>query len=99
VVVVAASRVAVTIPAMDAPVSSRMPASSRKVKRMCEPAVENSLAEAQNSDSPTRPPWCSKYEASRKPSRGVSPGPRPSEPAARPSISAAAKQSVPVRNG
>ena len=60
VVVAAASRVAVTIPAMDAPVSSSTPASSRNMNRMCEPAVENSLAEAQNRDSPTSPPWCSR---------------------------------------
>ena len=47
VVVAAASRVAVRMLATDAPVSSRMPASSRKANRMCEPAVENSFAEVQ----------------------------------------------------
>jgi hypothetical protein len=60
VVLAAASRVAVTMLAIDAPVSSSTPASSRKTNRMCEPAVEKSLAEAQKSDSPTRPPWCSR---------------------------------------
>ena len=58
VVLAAASRVAVTMLAIDAPVSSRIPASSRKTNRMCEPAVEKSLAEVQRSDSPTSPPWC-----------------------------------------
>jgi hypothetical protein len=58
VVVAAAARVAVRMLAIEAPVRSRTPASSRKTNRMCEPAVENSLAELQNSDSPTRPPWC-----------------------------------------
>jgi hypothetical protein len=56
VVVAAASRVAVTIPAIDAPVSRSTPASSRNMNRMCEPAVEKSFAEAQKSDSPTSPP-------------------------------------------
>ena len=47
VVVAAASRVAVMMLATEAPVSSRMPASSRKTNRMCEPAVEKSLADVQ----------------------------------------------------
>ena len=95
----AASRVAWTTPAIDAPVSSRTPASSRKTNRMWEPATENSLEEVQNSDSPTRPPWWRRYSGSRKPSRGVSPGPRPNEPAASPSVSAAARQTPPVLSG
>ena len=55
-VVVAASRVACSTPAIEAPVTSSTPASSRKTNRMCEPASEKSLADAQNSASPTRPP-------------------------------------------
>ena len=58
VVLTAAFRVAVTMLAIDAPVSSSTPASIRNTHRMCEPAVEKNLAEAQKSDSPTRPPWC-----------------------------------------
>jgi hypothetical protein len=56
-VLVAASRVDCTTPAIEAPVTSRTPASSRKTKRMCDPASENSLDELQNRLSPTSPPW------------------------------------------
>ena len=56
VVLAAAWRVAVRTPAIDAPVSSSTPASSRNANRMWEPAVEKSFAEAQKSDSPTSPP-------------------------------------------
>ena len=58
VVLAAACRVAVRMLAIDAPVRRRTPASIRNTHRMCEPAVEKNLAEAQKSDSPTRPPWC-----------------------------------------
>jgi hypothetical protein len=60
VVVAAAWRVAPRMPAIDAPVRSSTPASRRKTKRMCDPAVEKSFADAQNSDSPASPPWCSR---------------------------------------
>ncbi len=60
VVVTAASRVAVMMLAIEAPVSSSTPARSRNTNRMCEPAVENSFADAQKIDSPTSPPWCSR---------------------------------------
>ena len=54
-VVAAAWRVAVTMLAMDAPVSSSTPASSRKTNRMWEPAVEKKFAETQKTDSPSSP--------------------------------------------
>jgi hypothetical protein len=56
-VLVAASRVAVIRPAIDAFVMSRSPASSRKTNRMCEPASEKSVLEVQKSTSPVSPPW------------------------------------------
>ncbi len=95
----ATTRVRLASPAIEAPVRSSRPASSRNTNRMCEPASENSLLDAQKSDSPASPPWRSRYAASRKPSRGVSPGPRPSDPAANPSVSPAARQRAPALTG
>ena len=59
VVWVTLSRVELTIPAIDAPVSSIRPASIRNVKMRCAPKVEKSVFDDQYIASPVAPP-CSR---------------------------------------
>jgi hypothetical protein len=98
VVVETESEVALITPATDAPVSRRTPAMNRKTVRMWAPIVPARVVTTQSSVSPVIPPRVLTHVASHQSGR-VPPGPTPSVPADRPSVTDTKRQTAPARNG
>ena len=90
--------VALITPATDAPVSSSTPARKRKTARMWAPIVPASVVTTQSRVSPVIPPRVLTHSGSHQSGRSP-PGPTPSVPADRPSVTATNRQMAPARNG
>ena len=97
VVVEIESLVALTTPAIEAPVISSTAAVKRKIAIVWAPRSPSALETAQYSPSPTTPPRGLTHSGSHE--TGPPPGPIPSVPAARPRLSAANRQIAPALNG